>query len=92
MKQKCRGYFNRNTPKIQELGICVQSGKKCLKYTDANLIAARHRRIQDTNHHPYRCSSCGDFHVGSSIKLPRPRKSVRHHRISLKNGRGLAHG
>lgn len=73
---------HRSRAIFQDLGICPRTGKKRFRFTDADRVAILHRRRRGTNHHPYRCSDCGDFHVGSSDRLSRPNRGRRtpHHR------------
>jgi hypothetical protein len=51
---------------VESRGVCIPTGKKCFFYTDAFRVARDVRRRFDSNHHPYFCNACGDFHVGSS--------------------------
>ena len=51
---------------VQSRGVCENTGKKCFYYKDASRVARYERRRHHSNHHPYLCKSCGDFHVGSS--------------------------
>jgi hypothetical protein len=51
---------------IKSRGVCKSAGKKRFFYTDAFCVARDVRRRLDSNHHPYFCKACGDFHVGSS--------------------------
>jgi ABC-type nickel/cobalt efflux system permease component RcnA len=50
---------------VKSRGVCKPTGKKRFFYTDAFRIARDERRRSDSNHHPYLCKACGDFHVGS---------------------------
>jgi len=51
---------------VQSRGVCDATGKKRFYFTDALRVARYERRRHHSNHHPYPCTSCGDFHVGSS--------------------------
>ncbi len=51
---------------IKSRGVCKPTGKKRFFYKDAFQVARDVRRRLDSNHHPYFCKACGDFHVGSS--------------------------
>ena len=52
---------------IKSRGVCKPTGKKRFFYTDAFRVARDVRRRLYSNHHPYFCKACGDFHVGSSV-------------------------
>jgi hypothetical protein len=52
---------------IKSRGVCKPTGKKRFFYTDALRVARDVRRRFDSNHHPYHCKICGDFHVGSNV-------------------------
>lgn len=52
---------------IKSRGVCKPTGKKRFFYTDALRVARDVRRRFDSNHHPYPCKICGDFHVGSNV-------------------------
>ena len=51
---------------VQSRGVCEQTGKKRFFYTSAFRVSRYEQRRYHSNHHPYLCTSCGDFHVGSS--------------------------
>ena len=66
----------RNT--IKFYGICYELGKKKFLVQGAKTVSMMMRRRFDTNHHAYRCRSCGWWHVGSHERFrrttaPRPR-------------------
>ena len=51
---------------VQSRGVCEQTGKRCFYYTNASQVSRYERRRRQSNHHPYSCKACGNFHVGSS--------------------------
>jgi len=53
-------------PLVISFGRCTQTGKRRFTFDGAHKVARTLRRRQGTNHAPYRCTSCGDWHVGSS--------------------------
>ena len=60
---------------IKSRGVCKPTGKKRFFYTDAIRVARDVRRRFDSNHHPYHCKICGDFHVGSNVSANKNMRS-----------------
>ena len=60
---------------IKSRGVCKPTGKKRFFYTDALRVARDVRRRFDSNHHPYHCKICGDFHVGSNVSANKNMRS-----------------
>ena len=69
MVNQQRGHF------IRSRGVCKPTGKKRFFYTDALRVARDVRRRFDSNHHPYHCKICGDFHVGSNVSANKNMRS-----------------
>lgn len=56
------------------LGRCSLTGKLRFAFQAAKNVARQMRRQKGTNHRPYRCPACRDWHVGSSEPGHRARR------------------
>jgi hypothetical protein len=58
--------MKRDVRRFENLGFCLVAGKKMFDPVTAEKVSRDMRRRKDTNHHPYLCSGCRSWHVGSS--------------------------
>lgn len=53
--------------------IHCEGKERFTSYAEADRIALRGRRRQESNRHPYKCGHCNGFHIGSQTGRKRRR-------------------